>query len=226
MPRIKILVADDGVLMRRLLVQQFSREADMEVVGEAADGREAVELALKLRPDVITMDLNMPHLNGIQAMERILARYPYIKVLLLTAHGDLVSLGRFSGALESLDKDCTPQELVAAVRRIYAARGPDTAGSCPTGNHRVTCERLATRAGLTEREKAVLERIVGTEESIKQIAKTLSIEWNREVTDASVKHAMERAIAKLRVEPRTRGALVKHVLEFDQSNDKDPSATL
>lgn len=224
MPRMKLLIAEDGTLFRRLLAQQLSREPDFEVVGEAADGREAVDLALRLRPDVVLTDLNMPHLNGIQAMERIQAQYPHIKVILLTVHGDLASLGRFSGASECLDKGCTPQELVAAVRRAYATPQPEAQGRSSADDHHAAVERLAMRAALTEREKAVVAQIVGTEQTIKEIARTLSAERKEEVTEMSVKRTLDRALTKLRIEPRTRAALVKHVLEFDRSTDAVPSA--
>jgi DNA-binding NarL/FixJ family response regulator len=217
MDRIKILIADDTTLMRRLLAQQMAREPNIEVVGEAEDGREAVELTLRCRPDVVLMDLNMPHLNGIQAMERIRAQQPYTKVILLTAHEDLASLGRFSGAADCLDKGCTPQELVGAIRRAHATATPDPAEAGGGNDHHASIERLAVRAGFSEREKIVVQRMVSTEMTMNQVARALSAELKTEVTESSVKHALERAMIKLKIEPRTRAALVKYVLEFGKS---------
>jgi DNA-binding NarL/FixJ family response regulator len=217
MPGIKDLVADDTTLIRRLLVSQLSRESDLDLVGEAEDGRQAVECADELRPNVIVMDLDMPLLNGIQATEKIIAQHPEIKVILLTGHEELASLGRFSGAQECLNKNCTPRELVTAIRRAHAARPSDEndgAESGQKGGHGATVERLAVRAGLTDREKAVVDQMVSTDRTISQIARALTTDPKKPATESAIKHAMERAMIKLNIEPRTRAALVKHVLEF------------
>lgn len=224
MPTIRILVADDTTLVRRLLAGQLAREPGFEVVGEAQDGRQAVELALALRPDIILMDLNMPHLNGVEAMERVLAQQPAIKVILLTAHEDLAALGRLSGAAESLDKSCTPQEIAATIRQVYAtARAARSNASNASSNemHAAAIERLAARHALTAREQAVVEKVVTTDLTIQQIATALGAETRTDVTLSAVKHSLERAMIKLRVEPRTRAALVKYVLEFGTANTQD-----
>jgi DNA-binding NarL/FixJ family response regulator len=215
MSDISILIADDTTLMRRLLAQQLNQVADFSVVGEAEDGRAAVEMALRLRPDVIVMDLDMPHLNGIQAVERILGQYPHISVVLLTAHSGLAPIGRFSGVSECLVKDCTPEQLVAAIRRARAARALKKASQADENGYHAAVALLAMRAGLTDRERAVFEKALNTELTIEQIAAVLSEHATARVTLSSVKHALDRAITKLRIEPRTRAALVKHVLEFD-----------
>src|SRR5579871_6780498 len=106
MSSIRLLVADDTTLVRRLIAHQLSSEGDLEVVGEAANGREAVEMAAKLRPDVLVVDLDMPYLNGAQATERIVSQFPYIKVILLTALEGLAAIGKTSGASECLNKGC------------------------------------------------------------------------------------------------------------------------
>ncbi len=201
--------------MRRLLVTQLALEPDCEIVGEAVDGREAVQLALRDRPDVVLMDLNLPVLNGAQATERILAKHPHIKVIILTALEELASIGRVAGAFDSLDKGCTPQELVAAVRRAFAAR-PSPAAQGNGHDHRVAIEHLSMRAGLTTREKTVLERVVTTELSMQEIAADLSVGSGQKVTHAAIKHTLQRVMTKLAVEPRTRAALVKRVLEFNR----------
>jgi DNA-binding NarL/FixJ family response regulator len=216
-PTIRTLIADDTKLLRRLLASQLARESDIEIVGEAEDGRQAVELAQKLRPDVIVMDLEMPYLNGTQATERILAQMPHVRVVLLTAHESLAPLGRLAGAVECLIKSCTPQELAEAIRRANTARSaaaPDRGGG---PDRRAALELIATRSGLTERERSVVEKMVDTERTIQQIARTLSEESDTPVTESAVKHALERAMVKLRIEPRTRAALVKYVLEFSQT---------
>jgi DNA-binding NarL/FixJ family response regulator len=221
MSEINILIADDTTLIRQLLAMQLSRVPDFNVVGEAEDGRVAVEMALRLRPDVIVMDLDMPYLNGIQAVERILGQYPHVSVVLLTAHRGLAPIGRFSGVSECLDKDCTPDELVEAIRRARSARSAKKPAQPEANSHHAAIALLATRAGLTERERAVFEKALDTDLTVDQIATALSAQTKAQVTLSSVKHALDRAITKLRIEPRTRAALVKHVLEFDPKVYRD-----
>jgi len=216
MSTIRILIADDETLMRRLLAQMLALESDFEVVGEAANGKQAVELAFKLRPDVIIMDLNMPTMNGAEATERIVARHPHIKVIMLTSLEELAPVGRGSGAFECSDKSVTPAELIAAIRRARAAKRPPQLKQTETRDHTAAVDRLAMRVGLAERERSVVEKVVSTELTLQQIAVALSRESNEKITESAVKHALDRAMTKLRLDPRTRAALVKRVLEFEQ----------
>jgi DNA-binding NarL/FixJ family response regulator len=222
MSTINLLIVDDSTLLRRLLAHQLSCEADFEVLGDAADGREAVELALELRPDVIVMDLDMPLLNGAQATQRILAQQPGVQIILLTSFESLAPIGRSSGASECLNKGCTPQELATTIRRVYAAKSAASAGPVTSGDHGIAIERLAVRAALTDRERTVLERIVTSDLTVHQIARALSADAKRQVTDSAVKHTLERVMNKLQIEPRTRAALVKYVLTFGQGGEGPP----
>jgi two-component system, NarL family, response regulator LiaR len=214
--RVRVLVAEDNRLMRRLLVYHLSHAAGFEVVGEAEDGRSAVELALHLRPDAVLMDLNMPGLNGIQATERILAQHPHIRVVLLTDLDALAGMGRFSGAAACLDKGCTPDEIIATLRRTLAA-GPALGLPARADENRLAVEHLAMRYGLTGREKAVFASYVSTDHSLKEIAQELSLQLGEPVTLPAVKHTLDRVMTKLRLEPRTRAALVKRVAQEDRS---------
>lgn len=216
MPPIRILIAEDETMMRLLLERRLSNEPDCEVIGTAENGREAVEQALRLKPDVVVMDLNMPSVNGAEAAERILAQQPHTRIVLLTAFDELASLGRALGASECLNKRCTPEQLVAAIRRAYASAKSPAAEQGPPGSHREAVARLALRFGLTDRERAVVEQVVETEFTIHQIASVLSRELEESVTVPAVKHALDRAMTKLKVEPRTRAALVKRVLELER----------
>ncbi len=211
-----VLVADDTLLLRRLLTAQLAQEPDIHVVGEASDGREAVEMALRLRPDIILMDLDMPHLNGIQATERILSHLPYIKIIILTAHQGLARMGKLVGAFECLEKDCTPQELFDLIRR---ARLKPAGGSFQSqeGTHEEAVERIALRGSLTDREQRTLRQALRTELTIEQIAAALTEESGQDCTISSVKHALDRVLTKLRIEPRTRASLVRYVLEFEKT---------
>ena len=165
-------------------------------------------MALKLRPDIVLMDLEMPELNGTQATERILAQLPRTRVILLTGYENLAPLGRLAGAFECLIKSCTPEELAGAIRRAFAHRAPAGPEAASTGS----LEALARQHGLTERERLVVEQMVNTELTVLQIARVLRESSGIAATESSVKHALERALVKLQVEPRTRGALVRHIL--------------
>ena len=216
MTTIRILIADDSTLMRRLLAMQLSQMPGFEVVGEAADGRDAIDMVEQTRPDVVLMDLSMPGINGVKAIERLAGSHPYVKTILLTGHEDLASLGRQAGASEFLNKDCTPEVLASAILRVHASRGQQVNGK--TSNNQVAAiERLATRAKLSENEKIVFERVVTTDLTIQQIAAVISEERAEPVSNSAVKHTLERVMTKLRMDIRTRPALVKMVFEFDEN---------
>lgn len=206
---IKIVVADDSGLLRALLAHEIGREQDMEVVGQAADGQQAVELAEKLQPDVVLLDLDMPILTGIQATERILAQRPHTTIVLLTGHENLLQLGRQAGAVECLPKNCAPHELVEAIRRSHKTPRTTIAEPAPAID---PMAKLATRWGLTEREAMVIELMVNTEMTARQIAQVVSEKTGTPTSEAAVKHTLERSLIKLQIEPRTRVALVRFVL--------------
>lgn len=220
MPPIRVLIAEDETSTRKLLQFRLSHEPDLEVIGEAGDGREALDLAFRLRPDVAVLDLNLPVLNGIQVTERIRARQPYTQVILFTALDDLASLGRASGAFACLGKQKDPEELVRTIREAHRSRG-QAAASSPNGASRTSerLELLAARYRLSDRERAVVDKAVSTTLTVQQIAHELARELGEEVTHASVKHSLDRAMAKLQIEPRTRAGLVRYVLEYDPEAD-------
>ena len=207
----RILIAEDTTLVRRLLMQQLSRELDFLVVGEAENGQDAVRLTFDIRPDVVLMDLEMPVLNGMQATVQILERYPETRVILLTAHEDLCTLGKMAGAADCLSKSCTPSELLAAIRVACVSR-EDTVTVDSRRNSMLVIERLAAKTRLTDREKAVVHKMVSADDTVSQIAYALSTEWKQKVTESAVKHTIERAMTKLQIEPRTRTAMVKYVM--------------
>ena len=213
---IRILIADDSTLMRRLLAMQLAQMEGFEVVGEACDGREAIDLVDRLRPDIVLMDLKMPGMNGVKAIERLAGSHPYVKTILLTDHDDLASLGRQAGATEYLNKDCTPETLASTILRANTSRSHQNNGKTSVGQV-AAIERLSTRAKLSENEKVVFERVVTTDLTIQQIATTISAERAEPVSNSAVKHTLERVMTKLRMETRTRPALVKMVFEFDEN---------
>ena len=118
--KITILLADDHALMRMGLRSLISFQPDMEVVGEAEDGEEAVSAALALSPDVVIMDLMMPRTDGVEATRRILAERPETKVVILTSYGTSAALSRAlaSGAVGAQMKETPTDELLAAIRKV------------------------------------------------------------------------------------------------------------
>jgi DNA-binding NarL/FixJ family response regulator len=125
MKRIRILLADDHAVVRQGFRMILSAHADLEIVGEAGNGREAVELAAALRPDVVVMDVTMPELNGIEATRRLTAENPHIRVVALSMHKDSVYVREIlrAGARGYLLKDSVADDLVAAVRAVASGEG-------------------------------------------------------------------------------------------------------
>jgi two-component system, NarL family, response regulator NreC len=119
---IRILVADDHQIVRQGLRMLLAGEADMEVVGEADNGRKALRMAEELLPSVIIMDISMPDLNGIEATRQLLSQTPGIKVIALSMHSDSLFVMNMikAGASGYLLKDCAMEELVKAIRIVVA----------------------------------------------------------------------------------------------------------
>jgi len=122
METISVLLADDHVLVRQGTRELLEREGDLEVIGEAGDGEEAVALAVDLRPDVVIMDIAMPKLSGIEATRRIKGAQPDSAVLILSAYDDDQYIFALleAGAAGYLLKDIPAQELVEAIRAVHA----------------------------------------------------------------------------------------------------------
>lgn len=119
--KIRVVLADDHRMMREGIRALLEREDDIEVVGEAADGREAVSLATQLRPDVVVMDVSMPLLNGIEATRQIRRNCPHTRVLTLTVHEneDYVAQLLVAGASGYIIKRAGGDELVNAIRAVH-----------------------------------------------------------------------------------------------------------
>ena len=125
MKRIRILLADDHPVVRPGFKMILDAQPDMEIVGEAGNGREAVELAESLKPDVVVMDVAMPELNGIEATRRVAASVPHARVVALSMHKDSVYVREVlrAGARGYLLKDSGANDLVAAVRAVAQGEG-------------------------------------------------------------------------------------------------------
>ena len=125
MKRIRILLADDHAVVRQGFKMILGAQPDMEIVGEAGNGREAVELAEQIKPEVIVMDVSMPELNGIEATRRLGESTPHTRVLALSMHKDSVYVREIlrAGARGYILKDSVAADLVSAVRSVAAGEG-------------------------------------------------------------------------------------------------------
>jgi DNA-binding NarL/FixJ family response regulator len=124
MKSITVLIAEDHTIVREGLLMLLKREEGIEVIAQAEDGREAVKLAAKLHPDVIVMDIAMPHLNGIEATRQIMQARPEAKVIILSAHADdaYVETIMALGASGYLIKQIAAQVLPEAIRRVHQGK--------------------------------------------------------------------------------------------------------
>jgi two-component system response regulator NreC len=173
---IRILLADDHVLVRQGFKLILSEQSDMEIAGEAANGREAVEQAEKLQPDIVVMDVTMPELNGIEATRRITAAAPRSRVLALSMHKDAVYVREIlrAGARGYLLKDSADADLIAAVRAVAKGEGylsPAISDAVLTDYRKHVTDPLDL---LTTREREVLQMIAEGKTN-KEIATTLNL---------------------------------------------------
>jgi DNA-binding NarL/FixJ family response regulator len=121
MPKIRVLVVDDHTIVRDGICALLRLAGDIEVVGEAANGREALEMAKKLMPDVVLMDIAMPNMDGLEATRRIRKEFPKVKVLVLTQYDDKEYVFPVieAGASGFLSKTAASSELVSGIRSVY-----------------------------------------------------------------------------------------------------------
>jgi DNA-binding NarL/FixJ family response regulator len=176
---IRVLLVDDQQMIRAGLRMLCEAQPDLDVVGEAGDGREAVTLAGRLAPDVVVMDLRMPGVDGITATGRIVAERPGTRVLVLTTFGDDDHLypALTAGATGFLLKDAPPAELLDGIRRAAAGDSPFSNEVLQRLVQRAVTARTGSPApvsGLTDRERDVLD-LIGEGLSNSEIADRLHI---------------------------------------------------
>ena len=180
MSKIRILLADDHVILRQGTRQLLENESDMEVVGEASNGAEAVELVKKFKPDIVIIDVAMPVMNGIEATKKIKEILPGIKILVLTGYDydEYIFSLLEMGAAGYLLKDVSGDELVGAIRAVYLGEPvlhPTVMRKLMDRCKTITPQQPETRTNvLSEREMEVLKLAVSGK-SNKDIAESLNI---------------------------------------------------
>ena len=201
---IRVLIADDHAIVRKGICALLATEPDIEVVGEAQDGQEAITEAQRLQPDVILMDLAMPRLDGLEATRHITTHQPSARILVLTSFtsDDKVFPSLRAGALGYLLKDSGPEELVEAIQQVY--RGESSLH--PSIARKLLRElaepqdRTHSSPLLTDRETEVLQ-LVARGQSNRTISAQLAI------SEATVRTHVSNILAKLNLDSRTQAVL-------------------
>jgi DNA-binding NarL/FixJ family response regulator len=180
MPEIRVLIVDDHAILRDGIRSLLERQEDIRVVGEAANGREAIERVQELSPDLVLMDVAMPEMNGMEATRQIKARFPQVRVLILTQHDDpeyIEPLLR-AGASGYVLKRSGGREVITAIHQVYehgAYLEPSITRQVIEGIAQPENNKAAAiEQGLTAREKQILRYLIDGL-SNKEIAHLLSI---------------------------------------------------
>jgi two-component system response regulator NreC len=209
---IRILLADDHAVLRAGLRALLNAETDMEVAGEAGDGRTCVQIAAQIQPDVILLDLNMPHCNGLEALSALRRQVPDSRVLILTMHDDAQYLRQAlaAGSTGYILKQAADSELLSAIRTVYSGgvflhpnhtkvlledASNQTSAASPPGN---------PLAQLSDREQEVLQ-LIALGHSNREIADMLYLSVK------TVETYKARLMEKLGL--KTRSALVRFALK-------------
>jgi DNA-binding NarL/FixJ family response regulator len=213
---IRVLLVDDQEIVRQGLATILRYQPSIEVVGQAADGRQAIAQSLELKPDVVLMDIKMPRLGGIPASREIKKHLPQTEVIILTTYeaDDLVFDGIKAGASGYLLKDVSSEELVAAIQGVRAGEAqlaPKVARKVLGEFKRLLAEPVPKARMRPEDEELVLAPLTEREEEVLQLlAEGLS---NREIasrlhlTEGTVKNHISAILGKLQANDRTHAVI-------------------
>ena len=221
-PRIRVLIVDDHAMVRRGMRDFLDLHDDLEVVGEASDGNDALEAAATLRPDVVVMDLLMPGLDGIAATAEIKARHPSMEVVAITSfiEEERITAAIEAGASGLLLKDAEADDLAGAIRAAYTGEvylDPAVAG--------IVARRIRTDAGRSDTgrdDEAALGRLTRRERDVLAcVARGLSnqaIATELGMAERTARTHVSNILAKLGLTSRTQAALfaVEHGLDTGQ----------
>lgn len=214
MSDMKLLIVDDHPMFRQGLRDVLETDSRIKVVGQAADGEVAIELAQQLLPDVILMDINLPTINGLQVTRQVKSRLPEIKVIIITGYDDAEQVVHAlrAGASAYCPKDITPEALIDTVFEVYGGRYIVDGKKMSYDEVIYWIEQKVGRAGaltsesedlfvpLSPREMEILEHVTRGQ-SNKEIAYKLGI------SHQTVKNHMTAILRKLRVDDRTQAAV-------------------
>jgi len=208
MDRTRVVIAEDETVTRELLARLIGMESDIEVVGQAANGRQAVGMCRKLMPDVLLTDIRMPEMDGIEAVKLVKREMPSVQVVILTIHHDDANVfeGIKAGARGYILKESPPEDTVAAIRAV--ARGeallhPGIASRVIAEFNRLSEQHeadLKLYAQLTDREREVL-KLLSLGKRNREIAEALFI------AEKTVKNHVSNILWKLECNDRTQAAL-------------------
>jgi DNA-binding NarL/FixJ family response regulator len=204
---IRVLLADDHAVVRAGLKALLQRAADIDVIGEANNGRDAVRCSEALKPDVVVMDLTMPELNGIDATRLLREKYPLIHVVMLSMHSSSEYVFRAfdAGATGFVLKESAGEDVVAAVRAAHAGRRYLSRGIAAIQSAAQSCAgRASPLESLSTREREVLQLVVEGQSST-EIAATLHL------SPKTIETYRVRLMAKLGV--RDVPSLVRFAIE-------------
>ena len=203
--KIKVLIVDDHIIVRQGLRTLLELMEDIEVAGEAPNGKIGVEMAAKIHPDVILMDLMMPEMDGITAIQKIFEQGPSTRIIALTSFledGNIIPAIR-AGATSFLLKDVSPTELVETIRAAYRGEArlhPNVARKLMDQVATQPSSHTALNSDITDRELEVI-RLVAKGMSNKEIANTLVI------SEKTVKSHISSLLSKLNLSDRTQLAI-------------------
>ncbi len=186
---IRILIADEHRIVREAIISMLENEGDIQVVGEAEDGRTAVEMALELQPDIVIIETSLPSLNGIEAARQIIGAFPDIKIIALSGHLDSRSVYEMlrAGAMGYVPKQCAFSELISAIRNVISNKvymSTQISGIVVEGYlHHQGDSGNSPYSVLTAREREVLQ-LIAEGKSTKVVARELfvsvkTVEWHR-----------------------------------------------
>ena len=206
METIRVLLADDHTLFRRALADLINRQPGFHVIAEAASGSDAVRQALRLKPDLVLMDIHMPELDGIQATQQVASKLSDTRIVMLTVSAedqDLFSAIQ-AGAHGYLLKKIEPESLFELLRGVFRGEAPLSRNTAMKILKRLSERKVETGAvssgeALTEREIEVL-KLLGTGKTNKQIGVQLNIAEN------TVKNHLKNILSKLHLENRVQAA--------------------
>jgi DNA-binding NarL/FixJ family response regulator len=220
----RVLVADDDDLMRAGLIELLTADPDIEIAGEAATGREAVQRARRLNPDVVLMDVRMPDLDGIAATRELCTVAPQVRILILTTFelDDYIFSALRAGASGFLLKRTRPEDLIAAVHTVAAGDGllaPSVARRVIDRMAQQPTPELADQArlnALTAREREVMQ-LVARGLSNREIAVALAVE------ESTIRTHVKRILMKLNLRDRIQAVIFAYETGMNQVAVRRPT---